>query len=148
MKLNLGSGWDKKNGFVNIDIDPGAEPDVVCDILHMPFREGAADGVRAFDVLEHVPNDKRIAVIEEIYRVLKPDGLFEHFTPTTDGRGAFQDPTHLSFWNINSWFYYCPELIGGKKYYNIKAEFRVSHLKDYTTYDSVLHTHGVMNAVK
>ena len=27
-------------------------------------------------------------------------------TPSTDGRGAFQDPTHVSFWNSNSFWYY------------------------------------------
>ena len=26
--------------------------------------------------------------------------------PSTDGRGAFQDPTHVSFWNENSFTYY------------------------------------------
>ena len=30
-----------------------------------------------------------------------------HFVgPSTDGRGAFQDPTHVSFWNSNSFWYY------------------------------------------
>ena len=27
-------------------------------------------------------------------------------TPSTDDRGAFQDPTHVSFWNSNSFWYY------------------------------------------
>jgi hypothetical protein len=26
--------------------------------------------------------------------------------PSTDGRGAFQDPTHRSFWCENDWDYY------------------------------------------
>ena len=30
--------------------------------------------------------------------------------PSTDGQGTFQDPTHVSFWNSNSiWFYTRPE---------------------------------------
>ena len=27
-------------------------------------------------------------------------------TPSTDGRGAFQDPTHVSFYNENSFWYF------------------------------------------
>jgi O-antigen biosynthesis protein len=27
-------------------------------------------------------------------------------TPSTDGRGAFQDPTHVAFYNENSFWYY------------------------------------------
>ena len=26
--------------------------------------------------------------------------------PSTDGRGAWQDPTHVSFWNEHSFWYY------------------------------------------
>jgi hypothetical protein len=38
--------------------------------------------------------------------VLKPGGWLITRTPSTDGRGAFQDPTHVSFWNPNSFLYY------------------------------------------
>ena len=27
-------------------------------------------------------------------------------TPSTDGRGAYQDPTHVAFYNENSFWYY------------------------------------------
>jgi hypothetical protein len=35
-----------------------------------------------------------------------PRRLVLTITPSTDGRGAFQDPTHVSFWNSNSFWYY------------------------------------------
>ena len=35
-----------------------------------------------------------------------PSGWFLALTPSADGRGAFQDPTHVSFWNSNSFWYY------------------------------------------
>lgn len=44
--------------------------------------------------------------MNQIYRVLVPGGWLISATPSTDGRGAFQDPTHCSFWNENSWLYY------------------------------------------
>jgi hypothetical protein len=27
-------------------------------------------------------------------------------TPSVDGRGAFQDPTHVSYWSDNNWWYF------------------------------------------
>jgi hypothetical protein len=44
--------------------------------------------------------------MKEIYRVLAPGGWLIAQVPSTDGRGAFQDPTHVSFWNENSFKYY------------------------------------------
>jgi len=37
---------------------------------------------------------------------LVPGGWLLSATPSTDGRGAFQDPTHCSWWNENSFWYY------------------------------------------
>jgi len=45
-------------------------------------------------------------MMNEIYRVLVPGGWLISRTPSTDGRGAYQDPTHCSFWNPNSFWYY------------------------------------------
>jgi len=150
MILNLGSGDDRHPSEVNIDIDPGTEPDLVCDISQgLPFPDNSIQAVIAKDVLEHVPNERRSATIDEIWRVLEDGGEFVHMTPSTDGRGAFQDPTHLSFWNIKSLFYYCPQLVGGRRFYNIKAQFSAKFLRD-TPPDTtgVIHTQGIMHAIK
>ena len=37
---------------------------------------------------------------------MAPQGWLLSQTPSTDGRGAFQDPTHVSFWNSNSFWYH------------------------------------------
>jgi hypothetical protein len=42
----------------------------------------------------------------EIHRVLAHGGWAFIEVPSTDGRGAFQDPTHVSYWNENSFWYY------------------------------------------
>ncbi len=48
--------------------------------------------------------------MQEAHRCLTPGGWFLTLTPSTDGRGAFQDPTHVSFWNSNSfWVLHRPE---------------------------------------
>lgn len=144
IKLNLGSGNKKLDEYINIDIDPECEPDFVLDINNgLPYDDNSIDEVRAHDFLEHIPLGKTIFVINEIWRVLKPGGTFEHFTPSTDGRGAFQDPTHLSFWNRNSWIYFSAGIYGGQ--YGIKAAFEIEQLRDIITSDhlKIIHTFGI-----
>lgn len=148
IKLNLGCGYNHIKSYINIDINLKVNPDMCFDILNgLPFDDDSIDEIRAYDFLEHIPIGKTIQVVEEIYRVLKPNGKFEHLTPSTDGRGAFQDPTHLSFWNINSWIYYMNDEY--RKLYGIKAKF-TGEIRDIITsnYLNIIHTHGVLYAVK
>jgi len=44
--------------------------------------------------------------MRETHRCLSPQGWLLSQTLSTDRRGAFQDPTHVSFWNSNSFWYY------------------------------------------
>ena len=148
MKLNLGCGEKKIDGYENIDKDLNVEPDFCFDIEDgLPYDDNSIDEIRAYDFLEHVHPGKVVFVMNEIWRVLKPGGRFEHFTPSTDGRGAWQDPTHVSFWNYNSWFYYTNKDF---RKYGIKALFKTISLQDVIT-DSifnVIHTRGIMEAIK
>jgi SAM-dependent methyltransferase len=147
LKLNLGCGYRKLPGFVNIDNRPEVDPDRVCDLIQgIPYPESTVDMITAFDFLEHIPIGKTIRVVESIWMALKPAGIFEHFTPSTDGRGAFQDPFHVSFWNINSWLYYTDD--AHRNLYGTKAKFEVEFLNDVQTGPGIIHTHGRMKAVK
>ena len=148
MKINLGCGMDKQEGYINIDNRPEMEPDIIADILDMPFENDSVDEVRAFDVLEHIAIGSTIPAINEIFRVLKHDGIFQHHTPSTDGRGAFQDPTHVSFWNANSWFYFTDNKM--RKLCGITAKFVKDLLCDQITdkKNEVIHTYGIMRADK
>ena len=73
--------------------------------------------------------------MNEIHRVLAPGGILLSMTPSTDGRGAWQDPTHISFWNQNSFFYYTREQQA--KYIHQKNLFWEARL--YTGYPSKWH---------
>jgi predicted SAM-dependent methyltransferase len=143
VKINLGCGYRKLDGYINIDFRECVEPNLLLDITKpLPFEDESVDEVAAYDILEHIPIGKVIPVIEEIYRVLKKGGRFVSMTPSTDGRGAFQDPTHVSFWNINSWMYYV--LDSTRNLYGIKAKFAINKLYDeWTDEDNrVMHTHA------
>ena len=139
-KINLGSGYRKLDNFINIDNRPETNPDMVLDVTEgLPFGNDSIDTVVAVDFLEHVAIGKVVPLIEEIYRVLKPEGSFISVTPSTDGRGAFQDPTHVSFWNKNSWLYYMHDAY--RALYGIKAKFSGT-VEDVQTDSHVIHTHA------
>lgn len=143
MKLNLGSGFRPQAGFINIDNSMKCEPDVLCDVTDgLPYDDSSVDEVRAWDLLEHIPIGKIIFVIEEVWRVLKAGGLFESFTPDAErGQGAFQDPTHVSFWVENSWLYYSHPAY--RQLYDIKANFEPIDIRRVATdeHSRVYHLH-------
>jgi len=147
MKLNLGCGFNQIDGFINIDSREEVGPDLVCDICQgLPYDDNSVSEVRAFDFLEHISIGKTVFVIEEIWRVLKEGGKFESFTPSTDGRGAFQDPTHVSFWNMNSWLYYSHPAY--RDLYGIKANFEIEMCKNVSSEMNIIHTHVIAKAKK
>lgn len=111
MKIDLGCGANKAEGYFGIDSRACPGVDLVCDCNErIPLDDNVADEIVANDFLEHVRNDKRVHIMDEIWRILKPDGIFRSSTPSTDGRGAFQDPTHTAFWNENSFYYFCNDV--------------------------------------
>lgn len=106
-KLHLGCGKKILPGFVNVDIVDAPGVDLVCNIEGgLPFVDDSFDEVRAVDVLEHITPGKIIAVMNDIHRVMKPGGVFRVHVPCAPGITAFQDPTHVSFWNEESFTYY------------------------------------------
>ncbi len=69
-----------------------------------PLEDNSVGVIRAADAIEHLKSP--LHLMNEAYRVLAPGGFFLISVPSTDGRGAWQDPTHVSFWNQNSFWYY------------------------------------------
>lgn len=123
--LDLGSAINPRKGYETVDIR-GA--DVSCDLNNdWPFKDNSIGVVRAFDVFEHLRNP--IHTMKELYRVLAPGGYALIQVPSTDGRGAFQDPTHVSFWNENSFLYYTDKQWA--KYIGYPVRFQ--QLRLYTT---------------
>jgi len=112
-------------GFLNVDIMPPA--DLIADLTQpWPWDDSTVDAIAAWDIFEHLPS--KLHTMNESHRVLKPGGTLDLFVPTTDGRGAFQDPQHVSFWTPNDLFYFCEgheQFERLHKHYGITARFRV-----------------------
>ena len=145
-RLNLGCGLRRRKGYINIDNRKEVNPDMRLDVTEgLPFEDGTVDEIQAIDFLEHIPIGKVVPLIEEIYRVLKPGGSFVSLTPSTDGRGAFQDPMHVSFWNFNSWLYYMDDIY--RDLYGIKAKF-CGIIQDIVMEENSKVIHTYANLVK
>lgn len=78
MKLNLGCGSVKIDGYVNIDAEKSCKPDLVHDFTKkpLPFEDGKVDEVLLFHTIEHINKRYHPAILGEIWRVLKPNGTF------------------------------------------------------------------------
>lgn len=81
-KLNVGCGFDKREGYTKIDMNGFHEPDLVADITDIhPVPDGAAEEVLAQDVLEHVPGIRALAALVEWNRVLCHGGVLKLRVP-------------------------------------------------------------------
>jgi glycosyltransferase involved in cell wall biosynthesis len=116
--------------YEDVQIDP-AEPRI----------DAASDSVgvlKADDVLQRMP--RRAAFFNECYRVLPHAGLIFTQTPSTDGRGAYQDPSATAFYNENSFMYLTdanlhPAIPG------LAARLQVSYLS--TSFPTQAHADGL-----
>lgn len=104
LKLDLGSGYVKPDGFIGLDdlTGEGAQfpdderaPDVFLDLNHgeLPFDESSCSEVRASHFLEHSNLDH---IFDQAYRVLRPGGTFFFAVPyANSAQGMF--PGHHIF---------------------------------------------------
>ena len=101
--VDIGGGLNPYPGYHTIDIRETA--DTIADLNDgIPLPDNSVGVLNASHILEHLHDKTKI--MGEIYRVLAHGGWAFIEVPSTDGRGAFQDPTHVSYWNENSFLYY------------------------------------------
>ena len=76
LRLNLGCGSTKLEGFLGVDSFPDNKPDVLCDFTAgpLPFKDGEVDEVVMFHAIEHIQKKKHSFILNEIRRVLRVGG--------------------------------------------------------------------------
>lgn len=92
---DIGSGPEKLGReFINVDVFPFPEVDVVADATHLPFKSNSLDGAVSESLFEHVPDATLVA--KEMLRVVKPGGYIYVSAP-------FIHPYHASPDDFNRW---------------------------------------------
>ena len=139
--LDLGCGANPRNPF-NTDVVYGVDvredlerrikrADLVIEPI--PFPDDYFDYVTAYDFLEHIPRliyapTRRNAFVElmnEIYRVLKSNGIFMSLTPAYPHPEAFRDPTHVNIITDQTFHTYFDNINRWASVYGFKGSFQI-----------------------
>ena len=99
MKLNLGCGYSRLDGWLNVDKFAACDPDRVVDLEQTPwpFEDGCADEILLSHVLEHLGADPEVffAIVKELYRVCRPGAEVRIHVPHPRHDDFINDPTHV-----------------------------------------------------
>lgn len=107
--LNIGSGNNKLPGFINVDIEPGA--DVVADVTRgLPFNSNSVDGIYSEHFIEHLSQAEGCFFFRECRRILKPGATMRVATPDLDEiiasftKAGFDSAGNPAGWLHPDWF--------------------------------------------
>ncbi len=122
LKLNLGSGLtNKKEGYINVDIDEGVYPDIVADIRIIPWAwvpKGKVILIEMNNLAEHFDQDTWLSIVKECHWQLVAGGKLWLKVPFLDTEtkdlrkfmdsvlDCYSDWTHKHRFTIRS-FDYC-----------------------------------------
>ncbi len=94
MKLNLGCGNKKKEGFLGVDKFDCEAVDKIADLdKQLPFKTNTVEEVWMDNVIEHVRDIS--SVMNEIYRICQNEAKITIITPHFTSASSWIDPTHL-----------------------------------------------------
>ena len=125
IKLNIGSGYDKREGYVNIDINKTTNPDIVVDLEKgkLPFKDNSVDEIIANMVLEHIVNLEPL--INEIHRVMKKGAVLKIVVPYINSQLSIDHVRIFDDLYFKSWdkeWYESKEGVGTHQYtFNFKT---------------------------
>lgn len=107
MKINLGSGFKRYEGFVNVDDDPGVNPDYVVNLddvnIKLPFEDNSVSEIKAEHILEHI-GAGFIPLMIELYRVAEDGCIFDIIAPHHQHEVFYGDVTHKRPITVNAMY--------------------------------------------
>jgi len=91
-KLNLGCGWDKKDGYDNFD-----EDDFDLNVFPYPIKDKTYDFILFQNVIEHL--DYPYKVLKELHRILRKDGVIKITCSHHNDESAYASFQHKHYFN-------------------------------------------------
>lgn len=129
MKIDLGCGNSKKEGFIGVDSLKLSNVDIVhnLEVFPYPFEDNSIDEIWMDQVLEHIKNP--LNVVEELHRICKPNAKVNIGVPYFRSMYSAIDPTHVNFFSVFWFNYFDPTHPFHHKYQYSKATFRVDKIE-------------------
>jgi len=96
VKLDIGCGIRKQEGFIGVDKFPLQGVDVVMDITKdpWPWEPESVDQVHCSHFIEHLTAMERVQFLNNLYRVMKYGAQAQLIAPNWASCRAYGDPTH------------------------------------------------------
>jgi len=99
LKLNLGCGSRKRDGYVNVDMYASCQPDVVLNLEQTPWPwpDDSVDAVELIHVLEHLGQQPSVylGIMKELWRVCCDGATIHIKVPHPRCDDFWGDPTHV-----------------------------------------------------
>ena len=108
LKIDIGCGPNKQKGHVGLDRIAFRGVDHVLDIgtERWPFADATVEEAYSSHCIEHLDSVERCHFVNELYRVLIPEGKCTLIAPHWGSSRAYGDPTHKWSPLGEFWFYY------------------------------------------
>lgn len=96
LRLDLGCGDNKREGFLGVDVVKTPTSDIVQDLRRFPWpmETGSVEELHCSHFLEHIPGPERMPFMDECWRILRPKGKMTVIVPHWNSMRSVQDPTH------------------------------------------------------
>lgn len=98
LKIDFGCGKNKREGFFGVDSIKYPGVDMVVDLADVskpyPWEDNSVAEAHASHFLEHLDSIERIHFLNELYRILIPNGPCQVIVPHWASGRAYGDPTH------------------------------------------------------
>ena len=99
LKLNMGCGFDQREGWINVDSFAGCNPDQVFNLesIPWPWADNIAGTVMFNHSLEHLGGDPQVflGIMKELYRICQDQAVVEIRVPHHRHDNFVNDPTHV-----------------------------------------------------
>lgn len=107
MKLDLGCGTKKKEGFTGVDAINFPGVDVVLNVGKdpWPWKDGEVEEVHCSHMIEHLTWPERVHFFNELCRVMKQGAKCQLIFPHWASMRYYGDPTHESPFSEFAFYY-------------------------------------------
>lgn len=153
IRLNIGCGEYKLPGWVNIDQNPGDEPDLICEVPPIPYHDNTVTEIYGGHFFEHLEPDRAATFLQEAMRALVPGGklglvvpdireVFKRYIAETNDR--FMVPAGC-WWDVRDLDHICSVFLYNSPWGNVDSPHKWAY--EPRTLKRAMEEYGFVNLV-